>query len=217
MVGSLKTTRQKLRQLTEAKFTSGERSDALFRLINETSVSDCMVVLIACELLNLAITEAIRATLRQDDSEQIDALFGGPGKDGLFITFGERARVAYALNVFGPETLADLNLLRYVRNAFAHSRVAVSFENAEVADMCRHFNIIAVETEEDERVYKEESARYWFVAACTFLHSGILNTTIERFIPWEAGSILAIPPADGLYVRASRREAEPLMSPNKLP
>jgi hypothetical protein len=57
----------------------------------------------------------MRPSLNSDD---IRRLFDYEGPIG---SFSARIRVAYAFNLFGPETRDDLDLIRLIRNEFAHS------------------------------------------------------------------------------------------------
>jgi hypothetical protein len=55
---------------------------------------------------------------------------------GILGSFAAKITVAYAFNWFGPETRHDLNLIRLIRNEFAHSRKSFEFVDAPVAAVC---------------------------------------------------------------------------------
>lgn len=65
---------------------------------------------------------------------EIDEIF--VGESGPLSTFSAKIRLAYAFGVIGTETRRDLNLLRTIRNAFAHARTPVSFDTPEIAKAC---------------------------------------------------------------------------------
>jgi hypothetical protein len=60
--------------------------------------------------------------------------------DGPMGTFASRIAVAYALGIFGPQTRHDLDLIRHLRNQFAHCRNPLSFDMPAAAD-CSHLQI----------------------------------------------------------------------------
>jgi hypothetical protein len=47
--------------------------------------------------------------------------------------------VPYAFGMFGPDTRDDLDLIRTIRNGFAHCRKTFDFETPVVAAVCQHF------------------------------------------------------------------------------
>jgi hypothetical protein len=61
-------------------------------------------------------------------------LFGAMAPIG---TFSAKILLGYAFNWFGPDTYHDLNLIRELRNGFAHSRNSFPFETPEVAEVCK--------------------------------------------------------------------------------
>jgi len=79
--------------------------------------------------LEFFIGGQLRPTLNSNDRGN---LFG---ERGPFGTFSAKILTAYAFNLFGPETRSDLDLIRTIRNAFAHSRRPFGFDAA--TDLCR--------------------------------------------------------------------------------
>jgi hypothetical protein len=57
---------------------------------------------------------------------------------GILGSFGAKITAAYAFNWFGPETRNDLDLIRLLRNEFAHSRKSFGFTDPPVAAVCAH-------------------------------------------------------------------------------
>jgi len=71
-----------------------------------------------------------RGALNADDT-RILYEYRGPLGD-----FSGKTLIGYAFNLFGPETKNDLELIRIMRNGFAHSRVHFDFENNDVSSIC---------------------------------------------------------------------------------
>jgi DNA-binding MltR family transcriptional regulator len=57
--------------------------------------------------------------------------------EGALGTFGVRIKLAYALGMISDEVRRDLDVIRLVRNDFAHLRDASGFENPSVIQRCR--------------------------------------------------------------------------------
>lgn len=100
---------------------------------------DRSIVLVA----TAALEQALEASLLQ-------AMPGvGEGDEGiLFMDEGAplsslhaKIVIAAALRLVGPNARADLMLIKGIRNAFAHSRLNLSFDTHEVAEACRHFSL----------------------------------------------------------------------------
>jgi hypothetical protein len=66
----------------------------------------------------------------------IKAILDIIGVDKGTSTFAAKITMAYALELIGPISRADLNLIRFLRNSFAHSRKPMNFEVPEVRAVC---------------------------------------------------------------------------------
>jgi hypothetical protein len=58
------------------------------------------------------------------------------GVNGLLSSFANKTSMAFVLDIIGPETYANLEHIREIRNAFAHSKVHVSFKMKEIKSAC---------------------------------------------------------------------------------
>jgi hypothetical protein len=61
-----------------------------------------------------------------------DALFGG---EASFVTFSAKINLGLSLGLYGNKTRSDLNLIRKIRNEFAH-HANRSFEHPEISKHC---------------------------------------------------------------------------------
>ena len=62
---------------------------------------------------------------------------GGPAE-----SFSARITLAYAFQFIGPISWRDLNLLRRIRNDFAHSTLPIRFTTKDIADRCAELKIV---------------------------------------------------------------------------
>jgi hypothetical protein len=82
--------------------------------------------------LERLLKTSIRNDLNSQDKRQIFDFEGALG------TFSSRTIMAYAMKLIGPKARADLDLIRLLRNEFAHSRIPFNFETPEVKAVCDH-------------------------------------------------------------------------------
>ena len=73
-----------------------------------------------------------------------------PEKEGEIDLFGHQAplralsakiKMGFALGLYGPQTRADLDSIREVRNAFAHSMPLLEFSTTQVANVCARITL----------------------------------------------------------------------------
>ena len=74
----------------------------------------------------------VRPSLNSDDKRLLFDFVSPLGN------FASKTLLAYAFNLIGPETRDDLDLIRLLRNEFAHSRKSFGFTDADVGPVCAH-------------------------------------------------------------------------------
>lgn len=96
------------------------------------SESDRGCALAAIAYLDEAITALLRARMVQKKSN-IDALLdqGRPAS-----SFSTKIRLAFAMGLISEDVFHDLNILRSIRNKFAHLHGPLSFNDPSIADQC---------------------------------------------------------------------------------
>jgi DNA-binding MltR family transcriptional regulator len=92
--------------------------------------SDRSAALLAAALLDAQLENVFRARLKQHQDRLL-------GFDGPLATFSTRIKVARALGWIDEEVENDLNVIRNIRNRFAHSfEQDLTFEDAEIRGWC---------------------------------------------------------------------------------
>lgn len=112
------------------------------------------------------------------------------GFDAPLGTFSAKILIAYAFNWYGPDTRHDLNLIRELRNGFAHSRNSFEFETPAVAAMCRELRapdspgsfippsyIATVEHEKLPEARDKKHPRTRFLSACHTVSERLLSNS----------------------------------------
>src|ERR1700738_1268146 len=89
-------------------------------------------ILLATNLEN-TLQIAIRRWLQISDPLRRE-LFREPASPAK--TFSSKIIIAHALGIFGPTTRRNLDLIRTIRNAFAHAKKPIRFDDRPIADLC---------------------------------------------------------------------------------
>lgn len=93
--------------------------------------SDRGAALIACSFLDSCLTWAILSAL----PNQKAALKLFEDREALR-SLSAKISMAYALNLYGTQTHRNLNILREIRNFFAHEMAPLNFKTPEIAQAC---------------------------------------------------------------------------------
>jgi DNA-binding MltR family transcriptional regulator len=110
--------------------------------------------MIAAAFLDEFVARLIRRHLVELTESEDEALFS---PDCPLGTFSSRIKIARALAIFGPRTAHDLNLMREIRNAFAHGLRKMNFETREVKQLILSFHCL-----KDIENYKSLTTRKLF-------------------------------------------------------
>ena len=115
---------------------------------------DRIAGLLAATDVEDALEGVIRAkTVRLTKTEE-NELFGLSGPLG---THGIRIKYGYAFGFFGKKTRADLETIRLIRNAFAHSRQAIWFSTPEIKYGCKMLTAIDRAPSSTRELYRDRS------------------------------------------------------------
>lgn len=97
--------------------------------------ADHTIALIGASLVEKALEIAILAYLIPMTEDERKRMFSYDYQ-GPLADLTARIKIAYALGIFGRKTRSDLEHVRAVRNAFAHSIRLIRFNTPEVAEIC---------------------------------------------------------------------------------
>jgi hypothetical protein len=94
------------------------------------------VVILQASMVEALLETAIQQKMRRDLSAEMKKdIFEFEGPVG---SFSAKVTIAFALEIIGPKTKRDLDLIRLMRNQFAHCRKPLRFDMPEVAEVCIH-------------------------------------------------------------------------------
>ena len=98
-----------------------------------TKQSDRGSALIAAAWVDDALEVYLRAFLRPD-KKTADAMLQPEGPLG---SFAARIKIAYLLGIIEPTAHKDLEIIRGIRNDFAHVRQHIKFTDQSIKDRCK--------------------------------------------------------------------------------
>lgn len=98
--------------------------------------SDRVAAIMGSALVEHHLMDAIRLSLA--DAFNDNVLFHDQGAP--FGTFKARIVAGRALGLYGEQMANDLDILRDIRNQFAHALLSISFENPHLVGRCKEFS-----------------------------------------------------------------------------
>ncbi len=110
-----------------------QRRDILIELLS--SESDRGVVMIGASFLDEALEVLLRAKFGADKNkvkDVVNPLFGGVGP---LTTFSSKIKLSYALDLIDDWVYKDMEIVREIRNTFAHQISAADFGDADVFNL----------------------------------------------------------------------------------
>jgi hypothetical protein len=153
--------RDELRAISRRDPDPGDEIVSLSEAMH-TGESDRGCVLISGSLAENCLQQIIRVRATQLTDNKLEELFGFEAPLG---TFSAKIKVAYAFSMIDADIRSDLDRIREIRNAFAHSRVLLSFKTPCVERACAGF--IAPTPEAIRKLLESlETHRSRFVDAC---------------------------------------------------
>lgn len=121
-------SRTNIKKQTLRDYTRGTPSAEDTAYFNDAmnKSSDMTSAILQAIQIEQRLDESIILRLARRDQNTIDLLSKDNGALG---TFFAKIGIAYALGVYDTELMEHLNIVRRIRNAFAHSRRRISFGN----------------------------------------------------------------------------------------
>ena len=100
--------------------------------------SDRGVAIVGMALADARIQRALLASFlpRLSKAKQKDLFKGGP-----LGSSSAKIKIAHALGLLGPRSISDLDIIRGIRNDFAHKLEITSFRQEPIADRCGRLNL----------------------------------------------------------------------------
>ncbi len=165
-----------------------------------TKESDRGSALIAIAWVDDALEVCLRAFFR-DDKNIVDAVLQPMGPLG---SFSSRIKTAYLLGIITASLYSELEIMRKIRNDFAHVRQAVRFNDQSIKDRCK--SLVGAKAFKSGSGQSIRSPRQMFLISAIFAAECLLSYAKEAKRP-------KIPVLD-LYPAAIQRMAKSMALKN---
>jgi len=113
-------------------FTRKEEQDAFDRAMDEIDdAADRSAAIMAASLLETHLEFALKARLIEDE-KQFKEVFRSSGPLG---SFSMKIRFCFLMGICSADTMRDLEIIKDIRNAFAHDVATLDFEVQRIRDL----------------------------------------------------------------------------------
>ncbi|MCE5361458.1 MAG: hypothetical protein JJ714_10925 [Acidithiobacillus sp.] len=102
--------------------------------------ADRSVALVVAACVEEVLRQVLESRLVSLPKEEERKLFDEPG--GPFHNFYSKILTGFALGLYGPITKGDLDIIRTIRNSFAHSMKALRFDSPEIEKQCNDLRFL---------------------------------------------------------------------------
>jgi len=150
----------KLRDLSQKPLTTDEQH-ALLDAIDLTSPPIATAILGAVLVEHELETSLRRRLFRKDDDAWDEML----AESGPFSTFARKITAGHTMGLFDEALCTNLNIVRTVRNAFAHSKRLIDFDHPLVAAELKKIEIPKLRKKTFKRI-KTRSPLIWSPSLC---------------------------------------------------
>jgi DNA-binding MltR family transcriptional regulator len=157
--------------------------DDISRCVNELTTDGTRgTAVLAAALLEDLLRLCILTKMVELSKDEHDRLFIGAGPLSSFST---KTQFAYALGTIGPRVRHDLDSIREIRNALAHTNLKIDFDTPEVAALCAGLHCLAA-IEDPADVSIAQTAKGRFIQATKALMIHIISK-------WTPANVDVIP------------------------
>ena len=172
-----------------------ERLLALFKEIQHTT--DRVAAISATAFLDNSLGAALSARFVRLGEDWEDRIFSGQGAP--LGTLSAKIAMGYALGLYGPQTRADLDLIRSVRNDFAHTPDPIFFADKRIAAKCK--KLTSPERLDKDPIYRGfgmpfdlSNPRERFIYAARSIATEVVLRVRERRPSYRSAPTRPVPP-----------------------
>jgi hypothetical protein len=135
-----RTYHRTLRDLMRHMPTSDQAIRTLDALVRgkRSTEQDRALALVGANLVDYSLRLALLSHFAELPEKEIEAVFG---MNGSLSSFANKTQVAYALTIIDYHDKNAIDVIRAIRNAFAHTSMYVSFRTPAVVAHCRKFDM----------------------------------------------------------------------------
>lgn len=149
--------------------------DLIDELAND---SDRSKVIVGAAIIDELMERLLRKTLVQN-SKLFEQAF--ESSNGFLGTFSSKIKACFLLGLISKELLDDIEIIRKIRNHFAHKIMNCSFDNEEIRNICQNFNLVKAAFKTD---WKAQPNSALFIMEIAVLEVALVKK-INRISPFN--------------------------------
>ena len=150
-------------------------------LLNILNEQDHVVALVGPASLDASLRELLLSRFVQLGADKQADLFED-GRNGPLNSLSSKNRMAYAMGLYGPGVYSDIDLIRRVRNLFAHSPSNIKFDQPEIYFECQKLRTPRNKMRAEEREIILEP-KPLFAVSCAMLSVHLHNAIAAQPSP----------------------------------
>ncbi|MDE2476078.1 MAG: hypothetical protein KGO48_13575 [Alphaproteobacteria bacterium] len=170
-----------LRKLTRETPTAKIKTLVLDTM--HSDIPDRPAALVMAAAADTMVQSALVYALALKEPKQVLDLFYG---DGPFSTFDKKIVAAASLKVVGARTVANLKVIKNVRNVFAHALTDVSFGSGPIERACARIKL-SKKSELLLELVTGRKTRFIFGHACNEIFQGVLSYCGTKWLTGDMG------------------------------
>jgi hypothetical protein len=152
-----KSKKRTLRALSGALIKDLPTLEDWDQIIDELEgVSDRSAAILISAHAEDALSALIVSRFKVQCVADLEALYD---RDGALSSFFSKIHLGYVMGLYDAETKGDLEVIRRVRNAFAHAPRPISFRTAEIIDECKKLKTINNHTHPVRKIFEWDYSR----------------------------------------------------------
>lgn len=172
---SLSTLRKQLRALSREPVSDAEIESSVSDMLRERN--DRGTALIGKEIIDSTLTGMLRMHFSHLSKEENEQLFD---RDNSPLgTFSAKIKIAYALGIISKNERDELDRIRHIRNAFAHTQRPITFETTEIRQMCDYL-IYGLPQNVNEKYYSSSPKRRFIKSIKSLISITYDQNQLER-------------------------------------
>ena len=107
-------------------------------IANAKKESDRGCALVLAANLDNRLRSLLKSFFVEQSPNKQNGLFEG---NGCLATFSSRIKVSFSVGLLGTDEQHDLDIIRAIRNDFAHNESSIDFSNPPVSDRCNSLRL----------------------------------------------------------------------------
>jgi len=126
---------------------------------------------------------SIKARLIPMSNTFLDRLYSEEGPLG---SFNKKIHMGFALGLYGQQTCSDLHITRRIRNRFAHTFDASTFDDEKIALLCKRLRTPDILDQDIKTItprFSEEKTRYFVTMVLIWTNLNATHDSLQRISP----------------------------------